>query len=421
MKIEKLKLSEITPYINNAKEHPQEQIDQIKGSIKEFGFNDPIAIDENNVIIEGHGRYIALQQLGAEEVEVIKLDHLSEIQKKQYIIAHNKLTMNTGFNLEKLKLELKEIEINEKDLSLTGFEIEELKDLNIENLEVEIDEFKEDEPPEVDLEKEPYSKLGDLYMLGGHRLLCGDSTKVEDVTKVMLTDKADLVFTDPPWNVNYGGVKEDNPQGYKPRTILNDFMGTEDFKKFMFDAFSRMAEFSKKGCPTYVVMSAQEWGNMMLTLAQNNYHWSSTVIWNKDSLVLSRKDYHTKYEPIWYGWLEGAPRLHPLEDRKQCDVWDIPRPKKSELHPTTKPVEVPGRAIMNSSKRGDVVLDLFGGSGSTMMACDQLERKNRSLELDPRYVDVIVKRYINLGKEDVILIRDGKEISYSEIVDDLFS
>lgn len=419
MKIEKLKLSEITPYINNAKEHPQEQIDQIKGSIKEFGFNDPIAIDENNVIIEGHGRYIALQQLGAEEVEVIRLDHLSEIQKKQYIIAHNKLTMNTGFNLEKLKLELKEIEINEKDLSLTGFEIEELKDLNIENLEVEIDEFKEDEPPEVDLEKEPYSKLGDLYMLGSHRLLCGDSTKVEDVTKVMLTDKADLVFTDPPWNVNYGGVKEDNPQGYKLRTILNDFMGTEDFKKFMFDAFSRMAEFSKKGCPTYVVMSAQEWGNMMLTLAQNNYHWSSTVIWNKDSLVLSRKDYHTKYEPIWYGWLEGAPRLHPLEDRKQCDVWDIPRPKKSELHPTTKPVEVPGRAIINSSKKGDVVLDLFGGSGSTMMACDQLERKNRSLELDPRYVDVIVKRYINLGKEDVILIRDGKEISYSEIISNL--
>lgn len=419
MKIEKLKLSEITPYINNAKEHPQEQIDQIKGSIKEFGFNDPIAIDENNVIIEGHGRYIALQQLGVEEVEVIRLDHLSEIQKKQYIIAHNKLTMNTGFNLEKLKLELKEIEINEKDLSLTGFEIEELKDLNIGSLEVEIDEFKEDEPPEVDLEKEPYSKLGDLYMLGSHRLLCGDSTKVEDVTKVMLTDKADLVFTDPPWNVNYGGVKEDNPQGYKPRTILNDFMGTEDFKKFMFDAFSRMAEFSKKGCPTYVVMSAQEWGNMMLTLAQNNYHWSSTIIWNKDSLVLSRKDYHTKYEPIWYGWLEGAPRLHPLEDRKQCDVWDIPRPKKSELHPTTKPVEVPGRAIMNSSKKGDVVLDLFGGSGSTMMACDQLERKNRSLELDPRYVDVIVKRYINLGKEDVILIRDGKEISYSEIISNL--
>lgn len=419
MKIEKLKLSEITPYINNAKEHPQEQIDQIKGSIKEFGFNDPIAVDENNVIIEGHGRYIALQQLGAEEVEVIRLDHLSEIQKKQYIIAHNKLTMNTGFNLEKLKLELKEIEINEKDLSLTGFEIEELKDLSIGSLEVEIDEFKEDEPPEVDLEKEPYSKLGDLYMLGSHRLLCGDSTKVEDVTKVMLTDKADLVFTDPPWNVNYGGARENNPQGYKQRTILNDFMPTEDFKKFMFDAFSRMAEFSKKGCPTYVVMSPQEWGNMMLTLTQNNYHWSSTIIWNKDSLVLSRKDYHTRYEPIWYGWLEGAPRLHPLEDRKQCDVWEIPRPKKSELHPTTKPVEVPGRAIMNSSKKGDVVLDLFGGSGSTMMACDQLERKNRSLELDPRYVDVIVKRYINLGKEDVILIRDGKEISYSEIISNL--
>lgn len=419
MKIEKLKLSEITPYINNAKEHPQEQIDQIKGSIKEFGFNDPIAVDENNVIIEGHGRYIALQQLGVEEVEVIRLDHLSEIQKKQYIIAHNKLTMNTGFNLEKLKLELKEIKINKKDLSLTGFEIEELKDLNIESLEVEIDEFKEDEPPEVDLEKEPYSKLGDLYMLGSRRLLCGDSTKVEDVTKVMLTDKADLVFTDPPWNVNYGSVNKDNIQGYKPRKILNDCMKEKEFYEFMTNIFSRMNEFSKKGCPTYVVMSPHEWGNVMQALAENSYHWSSTIIWNKDSLVISRKDYHPKYEPIWYGWLEGAPRLQPLEDRKQCDVWDIPRPKKSELHPMTKPVEVPGRAIMNSSKKGDIVLDLFGGSGSTMMACDQLERKNRSLELDPRYVDVIVKRYINLGKEDVILIRDGKEISYSEIIENL--
>lgn len=419
MKIEKIKLIEITPYINNAKEHPQEQIDQIKASIKAFGFNDPIAIDENNVIIEGHGRYIALQQLNYEEVEVIKLTHLTEAQKRQYIIAHNKLTMNTGFNLDKLKLELQAIDIESEDLLLTGFELKELEELDLKSLEIEIGEIQEDEPPEVDLEKEPFSKLGDIYLLGKHRLLCGDSTKVRDLTNLMLTDKADLVFTDPPWNVNYGGVREDNPQGYKQRTILNDYMPKEEFKKFMFEAFSRMAEFSKKGCPTYVVMSAQEWGNLMLALAENSYHWSSTIIWNKDSLVLSRKDYHTKYEPIWYGWLEGAPRLHPVTDRKQCDVWDIPRPKKSELHPTTKPIEVPGRAIANSSKKGDVVLDLFGGSGSTLMACEQLDRKNRSMELDPRYVDVIVKRYINSGKEDVTLIRDGKEISFLDIVSNL--
>lgn len=214
-----------------------------------------------------------------------------------------------------------------------------------------------------------------------------------------------MVFTDPPWNVNYGACDENNAQGYKPRTILNDFMGTEDFKQFMFKAFSCMKYASKNGCMTYVVMSAQEWGNMMLALAENGYHWSSTIIWNKDRLVLSRKDYHTKYEPIWYGWKDGESRLCPLSDRKQCDVWDIERPSKSEEHPTMKPVELVVRAINNSSKKGNVILDLFGGSGTTLIAAEQTGRNARIMELDPKYCDVIIKRWENATGQKAELIK----------------
>lgn len=269
-----------------------------------------------------------------------------------------------------------------------------------EPVEVVEDDF-EIEPPE-----EPKAKRGDIYKLGNHRLMCGDSTSLEDVGRLMGQDKASMGFTDPPWNVNYGAVKDGNAQGYKPRTILNDFMGTEDFKEFMNKAFASLNFAMHDGAMTYVVMSAQEWGNMMLTLAQNNYHWSSTIIWNKDSLVLSRKDYHTKYEPIWYGWKEGT-RLCPLEDRKQSDVWDIPRPKKSEEHPTMKPVELVARAINNSSKKGDVVIDLFGGSGTTLIASEQTGRCCRMMELDPKYVDVIVNRWEQLTGGKAELINDS--------------
>ena len=269
----------------------------------------------------------------------------------------------------------------------------------------------EDEIPE--LEEEHISKLGDVWILGNHRLMCGDSTKSEDVGLLMNGIKADMVFTDPPWNVNYGA--DQKHPSWKPRTILNDFMGTEDFKDFMDSTFAQLNEHSNKGCPTYVVMSAQEWGNMMLTLAMNEYHWSSTIIWNKSSLVLSRKDYHTKYEPIWYGWLEGEARLCPLEDRKQSDVWDIDRPSRSELHPTTKPVELVERAIKNSSKKDDYVLDLFGGSGTTLIAAEKSNRKNMSMELDPKYVDVIIKRWQEYTGKDAINAETGEEFYLTKL------
>ena len=238
--------------------------------------------------------------------------------------------------------------------------------------------------------------------------MCGDSADTDDVEKLMKDQKAEMVFTDPPWNVNYGDVKKGNAMGYKPRTILNDSMSTDGFKDFMSNVFATMSIFSKKGCPTYVVMSAQEWGNLMLILHENNYHWSSTIIWNKSHLVMSRKDYHTKYEPIWYGWLDGSPRLCPLKDRKQSDVWDVDRPTKSELHPTTKPIELINIALKNSSIKDNLILDLFLGSGSTMVAAHQLKRKCYGMELDPKYCQVIVDRMLKLDSALEVKI-NGKE------------
>lgn len=404
MKIEKLPIKALKPYEKNAKIHTPEQIDQIRKSIEDFGFNDPIAVDENNMVIEGHGRLMALKEMGWTDVECIRLVGLTEEQKRAYILIHNKLTMNTGFDLDILPAELQSIE--GIDMSAFGFDLDfdfdfELEPEEEEDVETLIEAAESETAP-------PKAKLGDVYQLGAHRLMCGDSTSLQDVETLMNGEKAEMAFTDPPWNVNYGAVRDGNPQGYKPRTILNDFMGTEDFKDFMYAAFAALNFAQKDGAMTYVVMSAQEWGNMMLTLAQNNYHWSSTIIWNKDSLVLSRKDYHTKYEPIWYGWKEGT-RLCPLEDRKQSDVWDVARPKKSEEHPTMKPVELVVRAINNSSKRGNIVIDLFGGSGTTLIAAEQTGRRCRMMELDPKYVDVIIARWERLTGKQAVLVQEKGE------------
>ena len=394
MKIEKIKVSDLKPYENNAKIHTHEQVEQIKKSIQEFGFNDPIAVDENNMIVECHGRLMAVKALGYTEVDCIRLDGMTDEQKRAYIHVHNQLTLNTGFDLGILEAELKSIE--SIDMEFFGFDMDFDIDTDFD-VEATEDDF------EAEVPEEPKARLGDIYQLGRHRLMCGDSTSIKDVEKLMGGEKATMGFTDPPWNVNYGALKEDNAQGYKPRTILNDFMGTEDFKEFMNKAFASLNFAMKDGAMTYVVMSAQEWGNMMLTLASNDFHWSSTIIWNKDSLVLSRKDYHTKYEPIWYGWKNGS-RLCPLEDRKQSDVWDIPRPKKSEEHPTMKPVELVARAITNSSRKGDVVIDLFGGSGTTLIASEQTDRCCRMMELDPKYVDVIIARWEKHTGEKAVLL-----------------
>lgn len=398
---ENVTIDALVPYENNARTHSSEQLEKIKASIQEFGFINPILIDGKFNVIAGHGRIEAAKLEGYTELPCLFVEDLSDAQKRAYIIADNRLALDAGWDFAKLKFEFEELGEMKFDLETTGFNMDEIMEILSpeEDIHVTEDDF------EYELPVEPKSQRGQVYQLGDHRLMCGDSTVSEDVAKLMRDDLAHMVFTDPPWNVNYGDVKEGNSQGYKPRTILNDFMGTESFKDFMFNAFKNMNDASLPGCMTYIVMSAQEWGNMMLTLAMNEYHWSSTIIWSKDRLVLSRKDYHTRYEPIWYGWKDGS-RICPLEDRKQSDVWDIPRPSKSDLHPTMKPIEMLERAIKNSSHQGNIILDLFGGSGTTLIAAEQSNRQCRMMELDPQYMDVIILRWETLTGRKAELISE---------------
>ena len=392
MLIKNMKISDIRPYEKNPRFN-DDAVDAVAKSIREFGWRAPIVVDSDMVIICGHTRLKAAIKLGLEEVPVHVATDLTPEQVQAYRIADNKTGEIAEWNFDMLPGELQDLKDAEFDLSLLGFDADELAQLLNGDTEDTV-AAGETDPDAVPEEPETAaSERGKIYQLGSHRLMCGDSTDPGDVAALMAGAKASFVFTDPPWNVNYGAVESGNPQGYKPRTILNDFMGTEDFKNFMLKAFRNMKDFSEPGAMIYVVMSAQEWGNMMLTLAMNDFHWSSTIIWNKDRLVLSRKDYHTKYEPIWYGWSEGEARLHPLEDRKQSDVWDIPRPSKSDDHPTMKPVELVVRAIQNSSDRSALVLDLFGGSGTTLIACEQTGRTGFAMELDPKYCDVIRRRW----------------------------
>jgi DNA modification methylase len=387
------------------------EFEKIKNSITEFGYCEPIIVNSDMTIIGGHQRAKVLKELGYTEIDCVVIN-IDKTKEKALNIALNKVTGEWDFeSLAKLLDELKEEDYN---IELTGFDFSEAEKLWDEYISENKRDYYKDDDFDIELPEEPVTKRGDIWLLGKHRLMCGDACSESDVAALMREDFADMVFTDPPWNVNYGATEHPS---WKQRTILNDSMTTEEFKKFLDSAFKVMNKFSKPGCMTYVVMSAQEWGNLMLSLKENGYHWSSTIIWNKDRLVLSRKDYHTKYEPIWYGWSDGSARLHPLTDRQQCDVWDIPRPSVSELHPTTKPVELVVRAIKNSSNMKDIVLDLFGGSGTTLIACEETDRRCRMMELDEKYADVIVKRYIDkVGSDaDVFVLRDGEKIRYVDI------
>lgn len=387
------KVDEIKPYKNNAKLHPKEQIEQIKKSIKDFGNNDPIAIDENNIIIEGHGRYIALKELGYKEVECIVLNNLTEEQKNAYRLVHNKLTMNSDFDLQELENELNKIK--DIDMATFDFDMEDIqKQLSkIADLDKEVkeDDFDVDE----ELKNEVKTQLGDVYILGNHRLMCGDSTKKEDVDKLMNGQKADMVFTDPPYNVNY--------EGQDGMTIQNDNMSDENFKKFLDASFTNLYDHVKVGGSIYCCHADIEGLNFRSAMKNAGFKIAECLIWVKNSLVLGRKDYHWRHEPILYGWKEGAAHYF-VDDRTQDTVWEYDKPRSNDLHPTMKPVELVARAIKNSSRERERVLDLFGGSGSTLIACEQLNRQCYIMELDPKYCDVIVKRYETLtGKKAIKL------------------
>ena len=418
MKIIVKDINDLKPYDNNAKLHPKEQIEQIKNSIKEFGNNDPIAIDEDNMIIEGHGRYQALKELGYQEVEVIVLEGLTEEQKNAYRIVHNQLTMNTDWDMEKLKSELNTITINMNDL---GFSEDLLDEIQEDFSEAEEDNFDVDEAiKEID---EPKSKRGDIYKLGNHILMCGDSTKLEDVKRLTDNNKVDLVITDPPYNINVS-----NSQGM---TIENDNMGDSEFNEFLTAAFECMEDVLKEGSSFYVWYASTEHINFESALNKAGLKVREQLIWVKNQFILGRQDYHWRHEPCLYGWKDGASHYF-INDRTQSTVIDDSvdldtishedlvkyvkqlhdtstiiyenKPAINTDHPTMKPIPLIGRLVKNSSKKYDKVLDLFGGSGTTLIVCEQLNRSAYLMEYDPKYCDVIIRRWEELTGKKVVLL-----------------
>ena len=389
-----LPIEELNPYENNAKLHPKEQIDQIVRSMEEFGNNDPIAIDENNVIIEGHGRLLALKQMGEKEVPVIRLKHLTDEQKRAYILAHNQLTLNTGFDEEILAAELESI----VGIDMTDFGF----DLDVVDVVEELTDVEEDSDFDVTPPKEPKSKPGDLYQLGNHRLLCGDSTSLDDVAKLMGGEQADMLLTDPPYNVAYEGATEDK------LTIQNDDMEDEDFRQFLRDVYASADSAMKPGASFYIWHADSEGYNFRGAAHDVGWTIRQCLIWNKNTLVLGRQDYHWKHEPCLYGWKDGASH-NWYGNRKQTTVMDFDKPTRNGEHPTMKPVPLFAYQMEMSSKKGDNVLDLFGGSGTTMIAAEQLGRNAYLMELDPRYVDVIVNRWEELTGHKAQLVEGGED------------
>ena len=402
MNITDVKIDDITPYHDNPRVNT-DAINVVKKSLSEFGFQQPLVLDKDNIIIVGHTRFAAAKELGFKDVPCFIAEDLSEDKIKAYRIMDNKSAEYASWNYGLLTKEITDLLESDYDLEYTGFTDVELEDMGFDmNLEsfVEEPQAEEDVIPEM-TEDPPISKMGDVWILGNHRLVCGDSTSIDDVEKLMNKERADMIFTDPPWNVNYGA--ETAGGKYKERKILNDHMEADEWADFVMGFCTSLKIASKGGCMIYLVMSAQEWAIVDKTLRDNGFHWSSTIIWTKDSLVISRKDYHTQYEPIWYGWNADDTRLSPLLDRKQSDVWEVQRPKVSKLHPTTKPIELVERAINNSTQRTNLVLDLFLGSGSTLIAAEKTGRRCYGMELDPKYADVIVERWQNYTGKNAVL------------------
>ena len=381
----KIQITQLSLDPKNARKHSQRNLDAIAASLEKFGQRKPIVV-HRGVVLAGNGTLEAAKSLGWTEIDVAEVpDDWDMDTAKAYALADNRTAELAEWDEGELAKQLLELVDNEWDIAELGFEIPEIP------VDTEAGEDEIPEPP-----AEAKSKLGDLYKLGNHYLYCGDSTDENSYKKILGEDKAHLVITDPPWNVNYGAVDKNNAQGYKVRTIMNDHMNATDWKSFVDGFTTKFKEYSQPGAPIYLVMSAQEWPVIDGSLRESGFHWSSTIIWAKDRLVLSRKDYHTQYEPIWYGWNDDGPRLNPVTDRKQSDLWQINRPSKSELHPTTKPVELIVQMLQNSSKPDNIILEPFCGSGSTLIACEQTRRSCRAIELDPKYVDVIVQRWENL-------------------------
>jgi site-specific DNA-methyltransferase (adenine-specific) len=388
-------LDRLRPYERNARTHSPEQVAQIVASIQEFGFTNPLLVDGADGILAGHGRLAAAKDMGLAVVPVIVLDHLSATQRKAYILADNQLALNAGWDMDALRLELGDLQLEDFDLSLIGFSDEQLADLMPEVEQLPPEDADADAVPEPPAD--PVTQPGDVWLLGKHRVMCGDSTAITDVERLMDGTRVDLLLTDPPYNVALG--MDETPEEAKKRnrrtdglTIQNDKMQDDDFRQFLRDVYSAADSVMNEGAVFYVWHADSEGYNFRGAAKDVGWKVRQCLVWNKSSLVMGRQDYQWKHEPCLYGWKEGAAHYWG-SDRCQTTVLDFSKPSRNGEHPTMKPLELFQYQVENSTKKGAQVLDLFGGSGTTLVACEKTGRHACLMELDPRYCDVIVKRW----------------------------
>lgn len=395
MQIKEIEVSKLIPYANNSRTHDDAQVAQLAASIKEFGFRNPILVDGMG-IIAGHGRLMAARKLGLDKVPTIDCSDMTETQKKAYIIADNKLALNSGWDTNLLSLELEQLDADGFNLELLGFDSKELDEL----LAPEVVEGLTDEDAVPDVPDEPKTKLGDIYILGNHRLMCGDSTSIDAVEKLLECQKADLLFTDPPYGVSYeGGHNKKKRQG-----IIADTLQGEDLTDLFYESLSTAITWLKDGSALYVWYASGKSIETFASLAKLPLKLRAVIQWYKvkSGLGAFMSQYIPNCEPCMYLHKEGcSPAWYGPTNEKT--VWELKKESTNSFHPTQKPVELPERAITNSTKQGDIVLDLFGGSGSTLIACEKINRFARLMELDPKYCDVIVKRWEDFtGKQAVL-------------------
>lgn len=400
-------IEELIPYARNARTHSPAQISQIAASIKEFGFLAPIVISEDNTILCGHGRFYAAQKLGLKKIPCVKESHLTEAQKRAYIIADNKLSINAGWDDELLAVELSDLQGEGFDLSITGFDEKELADLFSEKSKSDVEDDNYD--LSAALEKAAFVQRGDVWTVGRHRLMCGDATSADDVSALMSGKRANLFLTDPPYGVSF--------KSSSGLTIQNDSIKNEDFYNFLKSAFSAAADCLEKGAAAYIFHADTEGLNFRRAFVDTGFHLAGCCIWVKDSLVLGRSDYQWQHEPVLYGFLQNGKHSW-YSDRKQTTIWNFAKPKKNANHPTSKPLDLLSYPIQNSSQENAIVLDTFGGSGSTLMACELTNRICYTMELDEKYASVILRRYVeDTGRPDEVFVeRNGEKIQYSALV-----
>lgn len=403
-------VSKLVPYVNNARTHSPEQVMKLRSSLREFGFINPIIIDRDYGIIAGHGRLLAAKEEGITEVPCVFVDYLTEAQKKAYILADNRMVMDAGWDEELLRVEIEALQGEAFDVSLTGFDEMELADLFKDGS----DSGAEDDDYDLSaaLEKAAFVERGDIWTVGRHRLMCGDATSAEDVAALMDDRKANLILTDPPYGVSF--------KSSSGLTIQNDSMKNEEFYNFLLSAFENMADHLEKGGAAYVFHADTEGLNFRRAFIDAGFHLAGCCIWVKDSLVLGRSDYQWQHEPVLYGFMQNG--KHPwYSDRKQTTIWNFVKPKRNANHPTSKPLDLLGYPIGNSTQENAIVIDTFGGSGSTLMACEQINRTCCTMELDEKYASVILRRYVDdTGDTDgVYVLRNGEKLPYSALVKDV--